>query len=345
MNEPSTPDSLNQRLVEQERSLLEANQRLQAIYNASAEGLTLCRALRDGAGELVDYQVIEMNKALFELTGATREDMLAHTVKTLNPVANPRWFRSAERVLKTGVMEHFDIRSPITGRWLNIRVSYVGPELFQQTFIDVTDRHLLEEQRRHLLKEMHHRVMNNFQMVAGFLHVQAMSAEAPARAHLQAAKSRVEVLAGLHATLMDANANGEIDMAAYISALCTQLRSMIVRPDAVTLAWEIEPLELGADKAVPIGFVVNELVTNALKYAFPEPRGGTITVGLRKHDDAWLLTIADDGVGLSHASRGDTVRDRGGLGTRLVAAFVHQLGAELTMTSTSGLRHEIRFIV
>jgi two-component sensor histidine kinase len=334
---------LSLRTMEQERSLHEANMRLQAIYDASAEGLTLCRAVRDAAGHVVDYQVIELNKALFELTGATREEMLGTTVRTLNPAANPRWFSSAEQVLKTGAMEHFDIRSPITGRWLNVRVSYVAPDMFQQTFIDVSDRHRLEEQRQQLMKEMHHRVMNNFQMVAGFLYVQSRSAEPAARVQLEAAKHRVEVLAGLHTMLMEGDADGRIDMGAYIAALCGQLQAAIERPDAVTLTCDVEPVELSANKAVPLGFVINELVTNAAKYAFPAPHAGSISVLLRQVDDAWQLTVADDGVGLGPQRRDGPRRARTGLGTRLVDSFVSQLGAELTTTHASGVRHDIRF--
>jgi|GEM_PF-5967207 len=116
-------------LLERERLLVEANQKLEAIYNASADGLTLCRAIHDEHGTLVDYQVLEVNKALYHLTGATREAMLSKPISQVAPPFKPIWFESADRVLRTGVMEHFDIRSPVTGRWLNVRVSYVAPGL------------------------------------------------------------------------------------------------------------------------------------------------------------------------------------------------------------------------
>jgi two-component sensor histidine kinase len=330
-------------LVERERSLLEANQKLAAIYNASADGLTLCRAIRNDHGALVDYQVLEVNKALYELTGATREAMLATPISQVAPPIKPIWFESAERVLRTGVMEHFDIRSPATGRWLNVRVSYVAPELIQQTFIDITDRYLLEEQRQHLVEEMNHRVMNNFQMVAGLLHLHGKNAEPVVRRELEKAQGRVQVLARFHAMLAESRSDGEVDMAAYIGALCDQLRGMIDRPEAVALRTELGALVMRSERAVPLVFILNELVTNALKYAFPPPLVGTVTVRLYPSAAHWVLAVADDGVGLAPEPAGAPGKARIGLGTRLVAAFVQQLEATLVTIPGGGLRHEITF--
>lgn len=342
---PDSPEqpALADVLVEREKSLLEANQKLAAIYNASADGLALCRAIRNDDGVLVDYQVLEVNKAHSELTGATREAMLATAISKVAPPVKSIWFESAERVLRTRMMEHFDIRSPVTGRWLNVRVSYVAPELIQQTFIDITDRYLLEEQRRHLVDEMNHRVMNNFQMVAGLLHLQSKNAEPVVRRELEKAQSRVQVLARFHAMLAATHSDGEVDMPNYITALCDQLRGMIDRPELVTLRTDLAPLVLRSERAVPLVFVLNELVTNALKYAFPPPRTGTVTVRLYSRANDWVLSVEDDGVGLRPDSAGTPAKSHSGLGTRLVAAFVQQLEATLVTTPGAGLRHEITF--
>lgn len=337
----SEKTALADTLLQREKMLLEANQKLEAIYNASADGLTLCRMIRDDAGTVIDYQVLEVNKALYELTGASREAMLSQTISTITPPVKPIWFESAERVLRTGEMEHFDIRSPVTGRWLNVRVSYVAPELIQQTFIDVSDRHLLEEQRTRLVEEMNHRVMNNFQMIAGLLRLQSKGADPAVRAQLQEAQNRVQVLAGLHATLAATGSDGEVEMVPYIAALCEQMRAMIERPDDIRLHHDLQPLKLSPDKAVPLVFILNELVTNALKYAFPAPAGGTVTVWLGPDDQGWMLTVADDGVGI--APNGKGIKAKSGLGTRLVASFAQSLDAKLETRIDGGVRHEIRF--
>ena len=115
---------------------------------------------------------------------------------------------------------------------------------------------------------MSHRVANNFQMMASFLHIQSGLADPVARAHLQTAENRVQVLAKLHSLLAYTESDKEIDAGAYINELCGQLGAGIDRADAIKLVCECRSLLLPTDKIVPIGFIISELVTNAAKYAF-----------------------------------------------------------------------------
>ncbi|NIJ07425.1 two-component sensor histidine kinase [Sphingomonas vulcanisoli] len=330
---------LDRQLADQDDRLRATRRNLEAIYQASGDGLALCEALFDADGKVGEYQVLEVNRAHAELTAATREQMLSMPVSTIYPPIDPRWFETAEKVLKTGIMHDFDIRSRATGRWLNIRVSRVSDTLFQQTFVDVSERHRLEEQRHALLKEMSHRVMNNFQMIAGFLGIQAAGADPLARDLLKTAQRRVQVLANLHSLLAYTEGDREIDAAAYIRELCGYLGSTFDRPGAIALACEAGDLTLPTDKIVPIGFVISELVTNSAKYAYPEPLSGVIRVSMQAQSAGWVLTISDDGCGIT----GVKPDKGGGLGTRLVQRFVHQIGAHLTTTSDGGVRHEIRY--
>jgi two-component sensor histidine kinase len=241
-------------------------------------------------------------------------------------------------------MQQFDVRSPDTGRWLNIRVSPVSHDLFHQTFVDVTDRRLLEEQRGQMLMEMSHRVANNFQMVASFLRIQSLHAEPVAQASLRTAEGRVQVLAKLHSLLAYTESHREIDVAAYVGELCDQLRGVIDRPADITLRCACEPLLLAADKVVPIGFIVSELVTNAVKYAFPPPATGVVSVTLKADGETWVLTVEDDGRGLAEPPEDRrTPPTAGGLGTRLIRTFVNQIGGTLTVRSNQGVAFEIRF--
>lgn len=240
-------------VVEQDAALRAIRCNLDAIYEASGDGLALCEAIFDDDGHVIDYQVLEVNRAHGELTDATREVMLTQLVSTIYPPIDQRWFSSAEAVLKTGEMQNFDIRSRATGRWLNIRVSRVSDTLFQQTFVDVSDRHRLDEQRKMLLKEMSHRVMNNFQMVASFLHLQASAAEGTARAQLKTAERRVQVLAQLHSLLAYTESEKDVDAGAYVRELCDHLGSTFERADAVTLSCVADEIQLPTDKIVPLG--------------------------------------------------------------------------------------------
>ncbi len=330
-----------QKLIEQEDALRATQRNLEAIYQASGDGLALCQAIWDNDGRVCEYQVLEVNRAHATLTGATREQMLSQKVSTIYPPTHPIWFETADKVLKTGVMHDFDIKSAATGRWLNIRVSRVSDDLFQQTFVDISDRQRLDEQRQALMKEMSHRVMNNFQMIAGFLHVQAGSLDGAAKASFQTAESRVHVLAKLHSFLAYTESEGEIDAAAYVRELCGYLNSMIDRPEAVKLVCEADELSLPAEKVVPLGFVISELTTNSAKYAYPPPTSGTIHVLLKRQHDLCVLTIQDEGCGLGASQPTRT----GGLGTRLVQRFVQQIDADIVTQSGRGVSHTITFRV
>jgi len=336
---------LDAQLRSHEQDLRQTRQNLVAIYDASADGLTLCRAIKNAQGVVVDYQVLEVNKAHETLTGATRAQMLGSVVSQIAPPVRPQWFSSADRAIKTGEMQEFDVRSTATGRWLNIRVSRVSDELFQQTFVDINARYALEEQRQHLLKEMNHRITNNLQMVASFLHLQAGSAPPGAKDQLQAAEGRVQVLANLHSLLAYTESDSDIDAGAYISQLCAQLEAMIDRPEDIKLDGACEPLHLPADKIVPIGFIICELVTNAAKYAFPDGAKGVIRVRLAPCGDGWALSISDNGRGLDpNAKTLSPGPKRGGLGTRLVQTFVSQIGGTLVTTSEAGVQHVVTFV-
>jgi PAS domain S-box-containing protein len=336
LKEQSDVDRL---IVQQEAALQATRQNLEAIYHASGDGLTLCEVIRNDHDHVVDYQAIEVNRAHAELTGATREQMLSQRVSTIYPPIDPRWFETAENVLNTGVMHEFDVRSRATGRWLNIRVSRVSDTLIQQTFVDISNRHRLEDQKQALLKEMSHRVMNNFQMIAGFLHMGAARADPVAKEQLNMAERRIQVLAKLHSLLAYSESDSDINAGEFVKEICGYLASTVERPEAVTIVCETRDILMPADKVVPLGFVVTELVTNSAKYAYPSPMTGTIRISLLSSPDGWLMTIEDEGIGLGC----DEPKDAGGLGMLLVRRFIQQIGAELITTSDKGTRHQITF--
>jgi two-component sensor histidine kinase len=311
---------------------------LRVIFNASSEGLTLCRLIRGRDGRAIDYQVLDVNPAHALLTGATRERMLAQPVTSIAPPVDPRWLASAAAAVATGRPQQFDVRSNQTGRWLDIRVSPVRDDLFAQTFIDVTGRREAETLRKALLAEMNHRVKNNFQMVAAVLELQARQAEQSAvREQLQSAVQRVYVLAELHASLTPDEDVDRVEVDGYLRTLCAKLAASIQNPERIRLTVVSEPARLAADCVVPLGFVVNELVTNAIKYAFPGASEGQIAVTFRREAAGHVLTVADDGVGLQAGAEAAGA----GLGMRLVRAFVAQVGGKMEVRHNPGVTYRI----
>jgi PAS domain S-box-containing protein len=329
---------LDEKLARQTEELERARESLSAIFNASSEGLTLCRLIRGEGGSVVDYQVLDVNPAHQRLTGATRDQMLAKPVSQIAPPISPRWMASAERATRTGEPQSFEVRSPVTGRWLEIHVSPVSEDLIAQTFIDVTGWREAEAQRLRLIAEMNHRVKNNFQMVASVLNLQARRTNSEeARAQLGAARRRIGVLAELHDSLAMTPDVGQIEFREYLHVLCDKLRASIDDPERVRLVVCADAASFDSAVVVALGFVVNELVTNAIKHAFPPPGAGVIKVAFHAETAHWRLVVADEGRGMPAAEVGST-----GLGMRLVRSFASQVGAELEVSAGAGLAYSIR---
>ena len=160
-----------------------------------------------------------------------------------------------------------------------------------------------------LLADMNHRFKNSLQAVGGLLHAEGKRVEdAAARAALEDAAGRLRVLGRLHDRLHllgeGVSARDTVEMRGFLDGLCSDLRATLAEGRPVAVRACADPISLSAAQAVPVGLIVNEAVTNALKHAFPGERPGSVTVRLRRQGERGLrLEIADDGVGLPGAMR------------------------------------------
>jgi PAS domain S-box-containing protein len=200
-----------------------------------------------------------------------------------------------------------------------------------------------------LLKEIHHRVKNNLQIVSSLLNLQRPEVTDPAvRAFVDDSRNRIRSIALLHETLYQGENLARIDFPKYVRFLTAHLqRALGGAAGAVTLDVEVGEVRVGIDQAIPCGLIINELVSNAFKYAFPEGRAGTIRVRVTSQEStdgpAWTdLTVADDGVGMSAPFE---ARTSASLGLRLVHDLTAQLGGRIVLSSTpeGGTTVEIRF--
>ncbi len=173
-----------------------------------------------------------------------------------------------------------------------------------------------------LLAEMNHRVANSLQLVSAMVSLQASGLDGPARAALDDTQRRIAAVAQVHRRLYTSNDVGSIDMQEYLGALVDELSDTLCGNSARTLRLVAEPVRLPTDRAVSLGVIVNELVSNACKYAYAGGRAGEVRVELKQEgDDIFLLAVEDDGVGIEKdaAPRGT------GLGTRLLKAMAQSL--------------------
>ncbi|MDY3560720.1 PAS domain-containing protein [Gemmata sp. JC673] len=214
---------------------------------------------------------------------------------------------------------------------------------------DITARKRADErtlaslrEKEAMLKEIHHRVKNNLQVVSSLLHLQAARVTHPAAAAVLAeSQNRVRAMALVHEALYRSDDLARVNPGRYFGELCSYLfRVYGVDAARVRLELDIGPDPLPLDKTVPCGLIVNEVVSNALKYAFPDGRGGTVRVALRTAGGRFALALSDDGVGLPP----DFAIDRApSLGLRLVGILTEQLGGHLSVERSGGTAFLISF--
>jgi PAS domain S-box-containing protein len=199
---------------------------------------------------------------------------------------------------------------------------------------DVSERVRLErehaitrERLARLLQELTHRVMNSLQLIAAMVSIEARSHRS--KAALERVSRRISALGRLYSKLSGANTVEAVDAATYLGELCRDILASAKREGgkSLELITDIESELLPTDRAIPIGLIVNELVMNAVKYAFPGDTQGTVLVTLKRVAGELRLTVADNGRWID-PKRGDS-----GLGFRLVEGFTQQLGGELKRES------------
>lgn len=199
------------------------------------------------------------------------------------------------------------------------------------------------EEKEALLKEVHHRVKNNLQLISSLLNLQASRIKDPAVAELFAdSRNRVRSMALVHENLYRAGNFSKIPMANHLNALCAQLTRAYGDPTrCVALDVEVDDLQLDMSRAVSCGLIVNELVSNALKHAFPNGRAGRIQVRVEPQGGGrHVLRVSDDGVGLPRAV---DVECADTLGLQLVSDLTQQLRGTLSVCRERGTSFSISF--
>ncbi|ACU63270.1 sensor histidine kinase [Chitinophaga pinensis] len=194
-----------------------------------------------------------------------------------------------------------------------------------------------------LVKEIHHRVKNNLQIVVSLLNTQAAHMEeGSALTAIRDSRLRMQAIALLHQKLYQVENAGLIDMPCYINELVGNLRLGCDCMDDIRFHMEIAPVLLDVSQATPVGLLLNEAITNAIKYAFPEKGKGNIHVLLKQLPERmFLLSVADDGIGLPADFR--TQRKKGSFGMSLIDTLTQQLDGSLELKNSSGLTLNITF--
>lgn len=198
------------------------------------------------------------------------------------------------------------------------------------------------KEKEMLIKEIHHRVKNNLMIISNLLELQSYYIKDKADLNVfRESQTRADSMALIHERLYQSTDLKRIDFGDYISTLATDLfDTYAIAPDRINMIINVEDIMLDINTAIPIGLIINELVTNSLKYAFPDDKRGTITIELSETEDKFLLIIKDDGVGFP---KDLDYKNTDSLGLELVNSLTSQIDGHIELETMGGTKFTITF--
>jgi PAS domain S-box-containing protein len=366
--------SINHDISERKRSEEMLVERDQLLKNLSAQVPGMVYTFRrrpDGT-----YCIPYTSNAIQGIFGVSPQEVIDDASAIFKPIVpedQPRVVAAIEDSARTLSPWQAEYRVQLPGkpvRWMLGQSDPVrltdGSVLWYGFNTDISERKAVEAQIRSslkekevLLQEIHHRVKNNLQIISGLLTLQAdQSAGKSLEEIFRDSQDRIRTIALIHEKLYRSHNLAEIAFDEYLRALTDNLIvSYEVSAGRIGARYEMEPILLTIEKAIPLGLIVNELVTNSLKHAFPAGRRGEIRIGLhgyqgaksfaQKTDSGTIqvvptceLTVADDGVGLP---AGQSPLGQKTLGMNLVSMLAQQLRAELKVNTGNGTEFRLRF--
>jgi two-component sensor histidine kinase len=199
----------------------------------------------------------------------------------------------------------------------------------------------LVNEKEWLLKEIHHRVKNNLQVVMSLLNSQSAYIDNDAAlTAIHDSQHRVHAMSLIHQKLYNSENVSSIDMSFYTRELVSYLRDSFDTGHRIRFELNIEPLKMDVSQAVPLGLILNEAITNSIKYAFPHEKSGVISVSLSDSSaNHYLLSISDNGVGLPA-----DFRKTGSLGMSLMKGLSEDLDGNFSIESNNGTLIKISFV-
>jgi len=338
--------------ISERKRMEEAVRKSEKLYRSLVDTMNEGFGIQDQDG-IITY----VNEKVCALWGYSREEIVGRPVTDFLDEANVKVLGTRMAEQKKGRDSSYEIVwTGKDGRKIptimsprplfDLQGSYVGSFA---VITDITERKNAEDQikaslreKEVLLREIHHRVKNNLQVISSLLRLQSRSAPNKEWRQIFAeSQNRLQSIALIHELLYRSKNLADIDFRAYINSLTVQLfYAYGITGSRISLKTEVISAPMAINLAIPCGLIANELISNCLKHAFPPDRKGLITVSLASVSDEYEFVIADDGVGLP-----ETVDVAGGqsLGLSLVNTLVKQLKGEVEVRRWQGTQFRIKF--
>ena len=303
-----------------------------------------------------------VNKAAAEVYGTTVEKLTGKTDADFNSVQEEiEQYIHDDQMVMTSRQQKFIPEEKVTEvktgkqRWFQttkipLIASNGKADHILGVATDITERKRIEEQikvslkeKEILLKEIHHRVKNNLQIISSLLYLQSSTIKDQKMLNMfKDSQNRVRSMALIHERLYQSKVLSKINFSEYIDNLTKHLyRSYGINMNLVRLKTDVDSIEIDVDSAVPCGLLLNELISNSLKHGFPNNREGSISIKLSKEkENHFFLTVKDDGIGLP---KDLDVRKTQSLGLQLVNTLTRQLKGTMAWKNNGGTEFKFTF--
>jgi len=345
---------IDRRLAEQEKrkaeaTLRESEKKYRNLIDQSSDAIYL---LYNNKYEVINQRFSELFGYKIEETNAPDFHLLNLVAPKSRPFIEERVNRLRRGEVLTPIYEFTAINK--SGEEIECEASdsyidYKETKAVQGIIRDITERKRTEEQiqrdlkeKKVLLKEIHHRVKNNLQVICSMLKLQAQEIKDKQAFKLfEENWNRVYSMALVHEELYKSKDFSRINFQEYIEKITEVMFNTYRMNDIVTLELDIQDISLTIDEAIPCGLIFNELVSNALKHAFPDARKGKIKIAIRSHKDRdYKFIVQDDGVGIPD---GIDIEKPKSLGLDLVKVLTEQIEGSVTLERSKGTTFKVTF--
>ncbi len=305
-----------------------------------------------------DGIILDVNKATSDVTGLSREELIGKNFIELGmaiPEDMPTYIENISRLLKGEQIKPFESQfRDKNGKihWGFITLTPIIKDENISSFLaiisDFSERKVAEDQlkamlqeKELLLREIHHRVKNNMQIISSLLNLQIQHEDFNETIGvLKESQGRVKSMAMVHEKLYQSDNFSNINLKEYLLNLVADIfYSYGVKKETISLELDLDDVKIGIDTAIPLGLIINELLTNSVKYAFPQGEG-TIAISLKSLPEQMELKFVDDGIGLP---KGLDIKNTETLGLQLVNSLVNQINGTIKLDIAHGTEFKIVF--
>ncbi|EKQ50691.1 MAG: PAS domain S-box [Methanobacterium sp. Maddingley MBC34] len=332
---------------EAEKSLINSEKRYRKLYSSMNEGLAVHDIIYNDSNIPVDYKIIDVNKAYEDILGIKRKEILGKKASKIYGAGKAPYVEVYSEVAETGNPAHFETYYEPMDKHFNISVFSPSKGTFATVFEDITSRKKAEEkikksleEKEVLLREIHHRVKNNMQILSSLLNLQIHYADLDETIGvLKDSQGRVKSMAMIHEKLYQSSNFSNINFKEYLERLISSIFYSYEITGSIGSEIDIDDVNLSIDTAIPLGLIINELVTNSVKYAFPQCEG-TITIKLKSLPEQMELIVSDNGIGFP---KNIDFQKPETLGLQLVKSLTKQLDGDITLDKSNGTEFRIIF--